>query len=149
MGDGYTQWPCGGGGGGMLQNDYMKKCYFIIVRTFCPLQKGGSAAILRRLLPLLRRRHFLLEELGNLQVDARRKRTLGAYARPVFVKKEWNRREEKRNAPEERRGPVDAQVDEHLRRKKWERCARRRADDRVACERRRRIHKVRVYQVAL
>ena len=92
--------------------------------------------------------HFL-KELGDFQVDTRRKRTLRAYARAVFIEKERNRREEKRNAPEQRGGPVDTQVLKHLRREQWERCTGRRADDRMARERGRRVHEVRVYQVAL
>jgi hypothetical protein len=103
---------------------------------------------LHRLLPLLRRR-LLLEKLGDLQVDTRRKRTLGAYARAIFVEKEWHRREEKRDPAEERRGPVGAQVDKHLRCEKWERGACRGTDDGMTSKRRRRIHEVGVYQVAL
>lgn len=93
--------------------------------------------------------NILNNKLGHFQVRARRKRTLGSYARTVFIKKEWNRREEKRNATEQRGSPVDSQVLEHLRREQWERRTGRRADDRMARQCGRRVHEVCVYQVAL
>jgi len=105
--------------------------------------------ILYRPLPLLLRHFRLLKELGDFQVNTRRKRTLRAYARAVFIEEERNRREEKRNASEQRGGPVGTQVLKHLRREQWERRTGRRADDRMARERGRRVHEVRVYQVTL
>lgn len=105
--------------------------------------------ILYRIFPLLLRHFCLLKEFGDFQVNTRRKRTLRAYTRAVLIEEERNRREEKRNASEQRGGPVDTQVLKHLRREKWERRTGRRADDRMARERGRRVHEVRVYQVAL
>jgi len=90
-----------------------------------------------------------LEELGDLQVSAQRKRALAAYPQAIFIEQERHRRKEECDAAEQHRRPVDAQVDEHLRREKQERRASRGADDGVAHKCRCRVQEVRVHKVTL